>query len=128
RLRGYTFDKYKKPKDEADASKPVDITLAVADVAKARAAWAERSAIADGVLLARDLVNQPANILGPAEFAARAGDLAKLDVAVEVLGEKELKKLNMGSLLGVAQGSARPPRVVVMRWNGGKAKEKPVCF
>ncbi len=80
------------------------------------------------MLLARDLVNEPANVLGPIEFAARAGELSALGVEVEVLGEKELKKLNMAALLGVAQGSARPPRVVVMRWNGGKAKEQPVCF
>ena len=80
------------------------------------------------MLLARDLVNEPANVLGPVEFAARAGELSKLGVEVEVLGEKELRKLNMAALLGVAQGSSRPPRVVVMRWNGGKAKDQPVCF
>ncbi len=128
RLRGYGFDKYKKPKDEADAPKTVAVTLAVTDPAAARTAWAARSAVAEGVMLARDLVNEPANVLGPVEFAARAGDLSKLGIAVEVLGEKDLKKLDMAALLGVAQGSVRPPRVVVMRWNGGKAKEQPVCF
>ena len=45
-----------------------------------------------------------------------------------MLGEAELKKLGMRALLGVAQGSARPPRVVVMRWNGGKAKDEPIAF
>ena len=130
RLRGYSFDKYKKPKEENGdfALQPVDITIAIAEPAAARSAWSSRSGVADGVLLARDLVNEPANVLGPIEFAARAGELSALGVEVEVLGEKELRKLNMAALLGVAQGSARPPRVVVMRWNGGKAKEQPVCF
>ena len=80
------------------------------------------------MLLARDLVNEPANVLGPVEFAARAKELEALGVKVEILTEKEMKKLGMGALLGVAQGSARPPRLVVMHWNGGKAKDKPVAF
>src|SRR6185437_16420690 len=80
------------------------------------------------VLLARDLVNEPANILGPVEFAARAKELEALGVKVEILAEKEMKKLGMGSLLGVAQGSPRGARMAVMQWSGGKAKDKPVAF
>ena len=80
------------------------------------------------MVLARDLVNEPANVLGPVEFAARAKELETLGVEVEILTEKEMKKLGMGALLGVAQGSARPPRLVVMQWNGGKPKDKPVAF
>ncbi|MFP3786791.1 leucyl aminopeptidase, partial [Burkholderia sp. SIMBA_024] len=60
--------------------------------------------------------------------AQEAEKLAKLGVKVEVLGEKEMKKLGMGALLGVAQGSVRPPRLVVMEWQGAKSKEKPVAF
>lgn len=62
------------------------------------------------------------------EFAARAKELERLGVDVEILTEREMKKLGMGALLGVAQGSSRPPRLVVMQWKGGKAKEKPVAF
>ncbi len=79
-------------------------------------------------MIARDLVNEPANVLTPTEFAKRAGDLAKVGVDVEVLGEKDLKKLGMGALLGVGPGVGRESRVVVMRWNGGKADEAPVAF
>ena len=79
-------------------------------------------------MLARDLVNEPANVLGPVEFARKATELKKLGVAVEILTEADLKKLGMAALLGVAQGSPRPPRVAVMRWTGGKAKEPPVTF
>ena len=66
--------------------------------------------MADGIFLARDLVNEPPNVLYPAEFARRAKALAKLGVKVEVLGEAEMKKQGFGALLGVGQGiGARKP-------------------
>ena len=79
-------------------------------------------------MLARDLVNEPANILYPEEFARRATALKKLGVAVEVLDERAMKKLGMNALLGVGQGSVRDSRVVVMRWNGGRKGAAPVAF
>ena len=97
---------------------------------KAKAAFQRLRGIGEGVLLARDLVNEPANTLGPVEFAAEAKKLEKLGVDVEILDDKELKKLGMGALLAVAQGSERPARVAVMTWNGTKSKKvpQPVCF
>ena len=127
KLRAYAFDNYRKG-DEETAKAPADIVIAVADAPAARAAWASRAAIAEGVLLARDLVNEPPNILGPVEFADRVKALAKTGLKVEVLTEKEMTKLGMRALLGVAQGSSRPPRLVVMRWNGGKPKDAPLAF
>ncbi|MCG6857699.1 MAG: leucyl aminopeptidase [Salaquimonas sp.] len=126
KLRAYDFDLY-KTKDKK-SSKAQKITFAVADPAAARKAWKALDAITDGVITARDLVNEPANVLGPVEFAARAKELEKQGVEVEVLDEKALRKLKMGALLGVNQGSVRPPRLVVMKWNGGKAKDAPVAF
>jgi len=130
RLRAYTFDKYKKSSD--DDGKPDDapasVTLSLAEPGPARAAWAAAQAVADGVALARDLVNEPANVLGPIEFARRAEALAALGVEVEVLAENEMKALGMAALLGVNQGSVRPPRTVIMRWNGARAKDAPVAF
>ncbi|MBZ9896286.1 leucyl aminopeptidase [Mesorhizobium sp. B2-2-4] len=134
-LRSYSFDKYKTRKDKddgqgdkAEPKKPAKITIHTADPAGAKKAFAETEAVIDGVLLARDLVNEPANVLGPVEFAARAKELEALGVKVEILAEKEMKKLGMGSLLGVAQGSPRGARMAVMQWNGGKAKDSPVAF
>ena len=131
-LRAYDFDKYKtrKKDDNPDDKNPgaQKVALMVASAAKSRSAWQTAEAVARGVMLARDLVNEPANILGPVEFAARAEALTALGVEVEILTEKEMKKLGMGALLGVAQGSVRPPRLAVMKWNGGKAKDKPVAF
>ncbi len=130
-LRSYEFSKYKTKKDDdgkKTAAKTVKIAIQCANPTAARKAFADASAIAEGVMLARDLVNEPANILGPVEFAAKAKDLAKLGVKVEILTEKEMTRKGMGALLGVAQGSVRPPRMAVMQWNGGKAKDKPVAF
>jgi leucyl aminopeptidase len=131
-LRSYNFDKYKTKKDDSEdkpeSKKPVKVTILCADPAAAKKAFADVEAVVDGALLARDLVNEPANLLGPVEFADRAKELEKLGVKVEILAEKEMKKLGMGSLLGVAQGSPRGARLAVMEWNGGKAKDKPVAF
>ncbi|MET2827573.1 leucyl aminopeptidase [Mesorhizobium shangrilense] len=131
-LRSYSFDKYKTRKDNGDGKddtkKPARITIHTNDPAGAKKAFADEVAVIDGVLLARDLVNEPANTLGPVEFAARAKELEALGVKVEILTEKEMKKLGMGSLLGVAQGSPRGARMAVMQWNGGKAKDSPVAF
>lgn len=127
-LRSYSFDKYKTRKPEDDAPKSLKLTLALDGHSAAKKAYAPREAVAEGVLLARDLVNEPANVLGPSEFAAEAKKLAELGVEVEVLNEKEMKKAGMHAYLGVGVGSARPPRFVIMRWNGGKDKDKPVAF
>jgi leucyl aminopeptidase len=78
--------------------------------------------------MARDLVNEPPNVLYPAEFARRAAQLRKLGVEIEILDVKAMNKLGMGALLGVAQGSTQPARTVIMRWNGGKRGEQPVAF
>jgi leucyl aminopeptidase len=129
KLRAYRFDRYrtKRKEDEEKAPGRVEITLVVADPTGAQKAWKEREAVAEGVILARDLVNEPPNILYPAEFARRAAALKKLGVKVEVLDEKRLEKLGMRALLGVGQGSKHESQVVVMRWDGGKKNEAPVA-
>jgi leucyl aminopeptidase len=128
-LNAYAFDRYKTKKDGAKAvSGPAKVTILCANPAAAKRAFAAMQGLADGVLLARDLVNEPANVLGTLEFAAKAKELEALGVKVEILTEKEMRKLKMGALLGVAQGSIRPPRLVVMRWDGGKARDKPAVF
>jgi leucyl aminopeptidase len=129
RLRAYRFDRYKtRKKDDEDAALRADVSLAVGDVAAARKAFAPNAHIVDGVITARDLVNEPPNVLYPEEFARRASELRKLGVDVEVLDVKAMTKLGMGALLGVAQGSTRPGRTVIMRWNGGKRGGQPVAF
>jgi leucyl aminopeptidase len=129
RLRAYKFDRYKtKKKDGEDPAPRADVFIAVDDVAAAKKAFAPDDHVVDGVIIARDLVNEPPNVLYPIEFARRASQLRKVGVAVEVLDVKAMTKLGMGALLGVGQGSTQPSRTVIMRWNGGKKGEPPVAF
>jgi leucyl aminopeptidase len=130
RLRAYRFNKYKtKKKDDDENGQGGAVTIGVSDVAAARRSGRLREAVADGVELARNLVNEPPNVLFPQEFAKRAAALAKLGVQIDALDEKGMAKLGMGSLLGVGQGSDKDSRLVVMRWNGAKsAKTKPIAF
>ncbi|MDA9412154.1 leucyl aminopeptidase [Bradyrhizobium sp. CCBAU 45384] len=129
RLRAYKFDRYKtKKKDGEEGALRADVSLAVGDATAAKKAFASAGAVVDGVIIARDLVNEPPNVLYPEEFARRAGQLRKLGVRIEVLDVKAMQKLGMGALLGVGQGSARPSRTVIMRWDGGKKGEAPVAF
>jgi leucyl aminopeptidase len=129
RLRSYSFDRYKtKRKEGEERPSTAKVAVAVEDVGAVRKSFRSREAVAEGVVLARDLVNEPANVLYPEEFARRASGLKKLGVNVDVLDDKAMKKLGMNALLGVGQGSERESRVVIMRWNGGKRREPPVAF
>jgi leucyl aminopeptidase len=130
RLRSYSFDRYKTKRKEGD-DKPAEvrITIAVAHVPAVQKAYAAREAVANGVTFARDLVNEPANVLYPEEFAQRATTtLKKLGIAVEVLDVAAMKKLGMNALLGVGQGSEHESCCVIMRWNGGKKGTPPIAF
>ena len=140
-LRSYRFDKYfTKATDEDGASgengptarskpKLTKLIMHVADPKAASRSYRRLKAVADGVFTARDLVNEPANSLGPLEFAAKAKALEKFGLAVDILDEKALKSLKMGALLSVGQGSARPSRVAVMKWFGARSKKAaPLAF
>ena len=130
KLRAYKFDLYQTKKPEGEDKTGVgSINVAVADVAAAKSAYAAREAVAEGVIIARNLVNEPPNVLYPVEFAHRATKLEKLGVEIDILDMKDLEKLGMRALLGVGQGSSRESRVVIMRWNGAKNKDKqPIAF
>ncbi len=127
-LRSYRFDKYKTQlKDDAKSSVKTIKVLSPA-TGSARKAYAPLSKIADGVFMTRDLVSEPPNVLYPESLANRCKELTKLGVKVQVLGEAQMKRLGMGALLGVGQGSIRESKMVVMQWNGGGAKDQPVAF
>ena len=129
-LGSYRFDKYRTR--EKDDAKPSIRTLTIAsrDPDQTKKGFARFQKITDGVFFTRDLVSEPANVIYPATLAQQARSLTKLGVKVQVLDEKQMAKLNMGALLGVAQGSANKPRLVVMRWDGApRAKNKaPIAF
>ncbi|WP_447952655.1 leucyl aminopeptidase [Sphingopyxis chilensis] len=127
RLRNWRLDTYRTRL--ADKAKPSLKTVTIASPHGDLAArWAINEAIADGVALTQTLVAEPPNILYPESFVERCQHLADLGVELEVLDERQMKALGMGALLGVAQGSTRPPRLLAMRWNGGNPGDAPVVF
>jgi leucyl aminopeptidase len=127
-LRTYRFDKYKttEPAEKKPALRKV--TIHVKEAAAAKKAFAPLEGIAQGIFRTRDVVSEPANVIYPKTFAAEARKLEALGVKVTVLGIKEMTKLGMGSLLGVGQGSSRESQLVIMEWNGGKAKDAPLAI
>jgi len=128
RLRSYRFDKYKtkdKPEQKLSLQR---LTVVLAGPAEARKAYAQLEPVVDGVFLARDLVSEPPNVLYPVEFARRAKELTKLGVKVEILGEAEMKKLGMETLLAVGQGSGRDSQLLVMKWMNGPKGQAPVAL
>lgn len=136
-LRAYNFRKYHtKPSDESNGTNgtaekgPAKVAIVAADPQAATRAFERHGAIVNGVTLARDLVNEPANVLGPVEFADRLAGLGVPGLDIEVMGMEQLASLKMGALLAVGQGSARESRVVVMQWNGAKRarNRQPLCF
>ncbi|MBL8671775.1 MAG: leucyl aminopeptidase, partial [Alphaproteobacteria bacterium] len=134
RLRAYRFDKYKTREKEDQKPSLAELRIGASDQAAAAQALAPLDRIADGIELTRDVVSEPPNVIYPETFAAQCQALTGLGVAVEILGVAEMKKLGMGALLGVGQGSTREPRLVVMQWKGaGDAQPlafvgKGVCF
>ncbi|TFW10959.1 leucyl aminopeptidase [Brevundimonas intermedia] len=128
RLAAYRFDKYRTTQKPDKIPSITAIRVVTSDLRAAEAALEPLSAVADGVIFARDLVSEPANVLYPAEFAKRVKALESLGLEVEILGEAEMEKLGMRTLLGVGQGSRRESQLAIMKWNGGEAGAQPLAF
>jgi leucyl aminopeptidase len=130
RLRSYRFDKYRTKEKPEHKPSMKELTLLVDGPKAAEKDFEPLDKIADGVFFTRDLVSEPANVMYPETLAAEAKKLASLGVEVEILDEKQMKTLGMNMLLGVAQGSRRPARLIVMQWKGNpRAKNKaPLAF
>ncbi|MFQ5840731.1 MAG: leucyl aminopeptidase, partial [Candidatus Methylomirabilales bacterium] len=120
----YTFDRYKAEKEE----KRVDrLTLLVRErpqIAPARAGVLIGQTVAEAVTFARDLVNEPSNTLTPQELANRAQAVCKRTrgLSCEILNRRQITRLGMGALLGVAQGSGRDPVLIILRYRGGRGR------
>lgn len=127
----YRFDVTKsKSKDEKrrGAARVVLLTAHPVD-AEMEAAGMRGQAIAEGMALAKDLGNFPANYCTPTYLAETATELGKqYKLKVEVLEREDLEKLGMGALLSVARGSHQPPKFIVLHYKGAKAKEQPIVL
>ena len=128
-LRSWRYDRYRtKLKDKQKPTLTSIIIVGGSPEGEDR--YASRYApLVEGVSLTRELVTEPANIIYPESFVERVKKSVEgLGLEIEVLGRDEMAKLGMGALLGVAQGSVREPKLLVLKWNGGKAGETPVVF
>lgn len=128
RLAAYRFDKYRTTQKPDKIPSVTTVRVVAQDLRAAEAALEPLTAVADGVIFARDLVSEPANVLYPAEFARRVKALESLGLEVEILGEAEMEKLGMRTLLGVGQGSRRESQLAVIQWKGGEAGAQPIAF
>ena len=126
RLRSWRWDKYRTTQKDKDKSSLTELVLVGADGARATAA--RLTAVADGVALARELVTEPANVIYPESFVERVRPIAELGVEIEVLDEAQMRELGMGALISVTLGSEKEARLLILRWNGGAAGDKPVVF
>ena len=127
----YVFDRFKSSKADAPALKQITLFCAdKAELAAVERGVAHAQAIAHGAAFTRDLGNLPGNLCHPTFMAEQAQQLGKdfPSLKIEVLTEKELKKLGMGAFMAVAQGSEQPPRLVVMHYQGGKKDDAPYAL
>ena len=128
-LASYRFDKYFGTAKMEKGPSLKHITVVCDDVAAAEKAFIPLAAVRDGVLFARDLVSEPANVLYPQSYADRVKALEATGMKVEVLGIAEMEKLGMHSLLGVGLGSDKESKLVIMQWTGAADKKAaPVAF
>lgn len=127
-LRSYRFAKYRTR--EKPEKKPTleELKVAAADPAAADRAHDPLQKAAEAIFFTRDLVSEPSNVIYPESLAKEAEKLQEFGATVTVLDEAEMRRLGMGALLGVAQGSIRPPRLVVMEWRGADGSEPPVAI
>jgi leucyl aminopeptidase len=128
-LRSWRYDRYRTRLKDKQKPTLTSITI-VGGGDGAEKRYEDRyAAVVEGVSLTRELVTEPANIIYPETFVERVKESIRgSGLEVQVLGRDEMAKLGMGALLGVAQGSVREPKLLVLKWNGGKAGETPVAF
>ena len=127
-LRSWRYDRYRTRLKEKQKPTLKTVTIVGGGEGAAKR-WTDRwQPVLEGVDLTRGLVTEPANVIYPESFVERCRELSKLGIEMEVLTGEQMKKLGMGALLGVAQGSVREPRLLVLRWNGGKPGVPPVAF
>jgi len=128
RLRSWRWDAYRtKLKEEQKRS--LEAVTVVGSASGSVAAWDEQAAVATGVEFTRELVAEPANVIYPQSFVERCHKRFEgLGAEISVLDEDEMHELGMGALLGVSQGSTREGKLLVIKWMGGKASDKPTVF
>ena len=126
-LSAFSGDRYKSGERGAPPIDQALIAVTAGEASELEAAITRGRILGESSNIARELSNEPSNVLTPTTFAERAAEICQAaGVAVEVLDEHDIADLRMGLLLGVARGSAEPPRVIVMRHQPADAAKTPV--
>jgi len=128
-LRSWRYDRYRTRLKDKQKPTLTSVTI-VGGGEGAQKRYEDRyAALVEGVSLTRELVTEPANIIYPETFVERVeASIEGSGLEMQVLGRDEMEKLGMGALLGVAQGSVREPKLLVLKWSGGKTGEAPIAF
>ncbi|HVF37463.1 MAG TPA: leucyl aminopeptidase [Sphingomicrobium sp.] len=128
-LRGWRYDRYRTRLKDKQKPTLKGVTVVGGGEGAAKRFSERYEPLVGGVALTRELVTEPANIIYPESFVERVSDAIKgLGLVIEVLDREAMAKLGMGALLGVAQGSVREPKMLILKWNGGKPGDKPTVL
>ena len=115
----YNFRKYQHADNTGNEQGITKILFPTSNATRTQRGHSTRFALAEATNFARDLVNEPPNVLTPTELANRASTMAKqFGMECEILDRPQMQELGMGGLLGVAQGSAEPPKFIILRYRG----------
>lgn len=128
-LRSFRFDKYKTKKKEDSPTLFIENAYFItSDEKQSDTLYQKLKAITDGVNLTRTVVSEPPNVIYPETMAEQAKELTKLGVTVEIFNRKDLERLKMGGIIGVGQGSAKEPCLIVLQWMHGDKNQSPVAL
>lgn len=127
-IRSWRFDKYKTKREKDEIPVLSELVFVTSNAKESQKMFDKLSAIAGGNHFTRLVVSEPPNVVYPEVMAKYAKELKKIGVKVQILGEKEMKKLGFGALLGVGQGSVRESQLVIMQWMGNKLGGKPIAI
>ena len=127
-MRSWRYDRYRTKLKENQKPTLGEVVIVGADAGAAQRYEQRWAPVVEGVSLTRELVTEPANIIYPESFVERVrASLEGTGVEINVLDRGAMEKLGMGALLGVAQGSIREARLLVLKWNGGNGGQ-PTAF
>ena len=125
KLKTYKFDKYlTKDKENFNCT----LFVHTENPTKSKEDFTKINSIIDGVITTRNLATEPSNILTTTEFTKQIKYLSKLGVSIEIIDEKQLKKMGANLILAVGKGSAYPPYIVIMKYTGNKKSKKTIAL
>ncbi|RCL03466.1 MAG: leucyl aminopeptidase [Candidatus Tokpelaia sp. JSC161] len=126
KLRNYNFDKYCTNK--VSKKEPLKIVFQTKTIERVKKSLERAEKLADAVMMTRDFVNEPANILGTEEFCIKIQELKTLGVEINVFDDQKLEKNGFAALLSVSRASRRPARLVMMQWKGSSFENQTIAF